>query len=163
MSKKGDKWMPLDIGDYLGDTGRLTTEGHVAYLLLLMDDWRHGAPPDDDETLAAIARLPVPRWRKLRPVIAPFFTAIDGKWRQKRADEEMAKRTNIIAERSKAGKEGAAKRHGKTIANATASDQQNDAPTTLTSTSEEGSVAIATDAGASPDGSVMDQIGRAHV
>src|SRR3546814_11598817 len=80
-----------------------------------MDYWRHGAPPDDDETLAAIARLPVPRWRKLRPVIAPFFTAIDGKWRQKRADEEMAKRTNIIAERSKAGKEGAAKRHGNTI------------------------------------------------
>src|SRR3546814_12116108 len=122
-----------------------------------ISDWSSDVCSSDlDETLAAIARLPVPRWRKLRPVIAPFFTAIDGKWRQKRADEEMAKRTNIIAERSKAGKEGAAKRHGKTIANATASDQQNDAPTTLTSTSAEGSVAIATDAGASPDASVMD-------
>src|SRR3546814_909039 len=68
----------------------------------------------------------------------------------------MAKRTNIIAERSKAGKEGAAKRYGKPIANASANSQQSDAPSTLTSTSEEGSVAIATDAGASPDGSVMD-------
>src|SRR3546814_6296929 len=100
MSKKGDKWMPLDIGDYLGDTGRLTTEGHGAYLLVPMDYWRHGAPPDDDETLAAIARLSVPRWRKLRPVIAPSFTAMACKWRPKRANEEMAKRTHIIAGRS---------------------------------------------------------------
>jgi uncharacterized protein YdaU (DUF1376 family) len=113
MTKPTDPWMPLYIADYLADTGRLTTEGHGAYLLLLMDYWRNGPPPDDDETLAAITKLPLARWQKLRPNIQVFFQVAEGVWRNKRADEERATAVEITNERSSAGKKGAEARWGK--------------------------------------------------
>jgi uncharacterized protein YdaU (DUF1376 family) len=51
-------WFPFYVGDYTRDTARLTTEAHGAYLLLMLDYWVNGAPPDDDETLATITKLP---------------------------------------------------------------------------------------------------------
>jgi len=134
--KRADTWMPLYIGDYLADTGRLTTEGHGAYLLLIMDYWRNGAPPDDDDTLAAITKLPVARWKKLRPVMASLFIPSDGLWHHKRIDAELAKATEISASRGNSGKAGANARWGKkdssavasAMANAIAKASQTDAP-----------------------------------
>lgn len=96
MKRKGrthkpDAWMPLFIADYLADTGRLTTEGHGAYLLLIMEYWRQNGPlVDDDDDLAAIARMPVERWAIMRKSIARFFDVSDGVWRHKRIDDELA-------------------------------------------------------------------------
>lgn len=152
MTKPRDAWMPLYVADYLADTGRLTTEGHGAYLLLLMDYWRNGPPPDDDETLGAITKLPPARWAKIKPVLSGFFTIEGGAWHQKRADEELAKAGRITDSRSAAGKVGATRRWGqrdskpdgnpdddgggkrngaataKPMANAMAKPKQNDAP-----------------------------------
>jgi len=136
MGKRADTWMPLYVGDYLRDTGRLTTEGHGAYLLLIFDYWTSGKPlPDNDQQLAAIARLPLPRWKALRSVLAAFFQVGDGIWRHKRIDDELANSRNLTDERSKAGAKGAAKRwqrdgngNDKTIAKPLANRSQNDAP-----------------------------------
>ena len=103
---KPDVWFPLVVGDYLKDTSRLTTEQHGAYLLLLMDYWVNGPPPDDDQALAAIVKLDARAWKKQRPAIARFFRIVDGVWRQKRADEELirwSEKKARFAERASAG------------------------------------------------------------
>lgn len=114
-------------------------------MLIIMDYWRNGAPPDNDEILASIARLPLTKWKKLRPSIVSLFKPENGIWHHKRVDEEMAKAGEITKERSAAGKAGAEarwkQRHSKPIANAMANAQQNDAPSQSPS---QGSVANAT-------------------
>jgi uncharacterized protein YdaU (DUF1376 family) len=105
--------MPLYIADYIRDTSRLTTEGHGAYLLLIFDYWVSGRPlPDDDQQLAAVARLPASRWKALRPSIERFFQTGDGFWHHKRIDAELAEATDRIGKRSAAGKAGAAAKWG---------------------------------------------------
>ena len=90
-SKKVDAWMPLWIGAYLADTMRLTTLQHGAYLLLLMAYWRERAAlPDDDEELRSITKTDKAEWKKLRPVMAKFFTVVDGVWRHKRVEQELS-------------------------------------------------------------------------
>lgn len=105
--KKYDVWMPLYIGDYLADTQRLSTEQHGAYLLLLMDYWRHGAPPDDDAVLARIVGLTPTAWRKMKPVIAGFFQPEGGKFVHPRVEREMVKAAEHQARRSDKAKKAA--------------------------------------------------------
>ena len=109
---KTDTWMPFYIGDYLADTMRLTTIQHGAYILLMMEYWRQGPLPDDDFELAAIAKMERKQWdREARSALRRFFTVHDdGLLHQKRLDAERIKARGVSAERSKAGKEGAAKR-----------------------------------------------------
>lgn len=128
MSKKTDAWMPLYIGDYLADTARLTTEGHGAYLLILMDYWRNGPPPDDDGALSAITKLPLPRWRKVRPQLQSFFQIDGGFWHQKRADEERIAADDITAKRRDAAYKRWCKDHANGDANASANDIQSASP-----------------------------------
>lgn len=101
---KPDAWMPLYIGDWDGDTGHLDCEQDGAYGRLIRFYWRTGPLPDDDASLARIIRMPLARWRKIRPVIAAFFVVADGLWRHKRADHEReawAKRKEKAVERAK--------------------------------------------------------------
>jgi len=86
---KSDPWMPFYPGDYLRDTTRLSTEQHGAYLLLILDYWTSGPPPDNDRTLAHITRLDARRWKLCRKVLEPFFSTVSGKWTHKRIEAEL--------------------------------------------------------------------------
>lgn len=106
MSKK-DLWMPLYVGDYLADTGHLTTTQHGAYLLLLMHYWRKRELPDDDKQLAAIAKLPLRIWLDgNKETIQAFFHM---GWRHKRLDAEIEKRSQVANARAIAGQKGGAR------------------------------------------------------
>ena len=96
-------WMPLYVGDYLGDTGHLTTAQHGAYLLLMMHYWRKGELPGDDVQLSKITKLPLRTWVDYRPVLQTFFH--DG-WKHKRIDMELERAMRISEKRSVAGQKG---------------------------------------------------------
>lgn len=96
-------WMPFYVGDYLGDTGHLSTVQHGAYCLLLFHYWRTGSLPDNDRDLAHITKLSSWMWRRHRPVLQAFF--YNG-WHHKRVDAEMTKHARIRAMRAAAGSKG---------------------------------------------------------
>lgn len=99
------RWMPLDVTDYLNDTGHLSTLQHGAYMLLLMHYWRHGPLPDDDEQLAAITKTDAKAWKAMKAVIRRFFQPDhNGELHQKRADAERVKAIDISAKRKTAAK-----------------------------------------------------------
>jgi uncharacterized protein YdaU (DUF1376 family) len=95
--------MPLYVGDYLGDTGHLTTAQHGAYLLLMMHYWRKGELPDDDRQLSKITKLPFKTWCEYRPTLQDFF--YDG-WKHKRIDAELEKMMRVSLKRAEAGQKG---------------------------------------------------------
>ena len=96
-------WMPLYVGDYLGDTGHLTTAQHGAYLLLMMHYWRKGELPDDDRQLSKITKLPLRTWCEYRPTLQDFF---HGGWKHKRIDAELARMMRVSEKRAIAGQKG---------------------------------------------------------
>ena len=96
-------WMPLYVGDYLGDTGHLTTTQHGAYLLLMMHYWRKGELPDDDRQLSKIAKLPLKTWCEYRATLQDFFH--EG-WKHKRIDAELEKMMRVSEKRAIAGQKG---------------------------------------------------------
>lgn len=110
--KAADIWMPLYIGDYLSATSRLTTAQHGAYLLLIMDYWRNGPIPDNDQALAQITRMSVDDWRVIGPQITHFFRVDAGVWRHTRIDKELNKANNKVKVRSQSGLMGASKKWG---------------------------------------------------
>ena len=96
-------WMPLYVGDYLGDTGHLTTPQHGAYLLLMMHYWRKGELPDDNSQLAKITKLPLKTWCDYRPVLQQFFHS---GWKHKRIDAELHRMQRVSEKRASAGQKG---------------------------------------------------------
>lgn len=101
---KADIWMPIYIGDYVADTMHLTTEQHGAYFLLLMAGWKSdGMLPDKDQALAAIARLEIAAWLKMKETIKAFYMVSGGCWIQKRQFEEIK---NAISRREAARRNG---------------------------------------------------------
>jgi len=82
--------MPLAVGDYLADTGHLTTIEHGAYLLLLMHYWRKGPLPNDLARVASICKLPKDAWSIAKRLLDEFFRVqADGLLHQKRSDKEI--------------------------------------------------------------------------
>ena len=96
-------WMPLYVGDYLGDTGHLTTAQHGAYLLLMMHYWRKGELPDNDRQLSKITKLPLKTWCEYRPTLQDFF--YEG-WKHKRIDAELQRMLHVSQKRAIAGQKG---------------------------------------------------------
>ena len=123
-TKVGDTsiWMPLYVGDYLSKTTRLTTEQHGAYLLLLLDYWKNGPPPDQDTVLAQITRLHLPKWMAIRKVLEEFFEVRDEVWICSHLDEECRKAQENRALAQKRGKAGASARWGNKETNAPSID-----------------------------------------
>jgi uncharacterized protein YdaU (DUF1376 family) len=113
MSGQASAWMPLYVGDYLGDTQRLTTEQHGAYLLLILDYWRNGPAPDDDSILQQITKLDKAGWKKHRPALARMFQIEGGEWKHKRIDAELGNATANAERRTDKAKKGAAARWSK--------------------------------------------------
>ena len=107
MAKETGAWMPFYVGDYLGDTQRLTTEQHGAYLLLILDYWRNGPAPDDDAVLQQITKLERAAWKRHRPALARMFQIVDGEWRHKRIDRELGRASENVDRRTKGARDGA--------------------------------------------------------
>jgi len=125
--QKTDIWMPLYIGDYLADTSRLTTEQHGAYLLLLMDYWRSGRLPDNDQVLAQITKLSPDAWSNARAMLEQFFSIEGGSWVHKRVEQELAQAVD-----------NKVKNHQRAVdaANARWKKQQNDATSNANSNAQ---------------------------
>lgn len=115
--------MPIHIGDYHRDTGHLRAAQHGAYLLLLFHHWSTGSLPDDDDQLAAIARMTAAEWKRARPVLEKFFQP---GWRHGRVEKDLEAARESYQKRAKAGSEGGkAKATGKqSSSNATAMPEQ---------------------------------------
>lgn len=131
--------LPLFTDAYLGDTTHLSTFEHGAYLLLLIVSWRSPAcrVADDDILLARYTRMTRDKWRKVRPILEPFFSISDGFWHQARLQDELQHLQSQKEARSKAGHAGneakALKRNNRSAANGIRSRTQDarnsDAPT----------------------------------
>lgn len=132
---KPDIFMPIYIGDYIRDTGHLSTAEHGAYMLLLMHYWSTGvALPGDEKRLARITKSTPQQWAESREVLLDFFELRDGRYFHKRVEHELQRAAKIYEDRSNAGAKGAANRwrkhskaNGSGIANESQSDRQNDA------------------------------------
>lgn len=103
---KVDIWMPLYIGDYLGDTMHLEAAEHGAYLLLIMHYWMNGPLPDNDRRLRGIAKLSADQWLESRETIAEFFELTDGYWHHERIESEKNKAEARRVASSVNGKKG---------------------------------------------------------
>lgn len=99
----GRTWFPLYVSKWNSKTTHLTCEQDGAYGRLVRFYWQNGAPPDNDETLARIIGEPIAKWRKLRPVLAPFFVIANGLWRHETVEEELAVTKQKIQEWSERG------------------------------------------------------------
>lgn len=89
-----DHWMRFNIGDYLADTMHLTALQHGIYILLIMHYFKRGELPPDEASLARIAKVTVPNWKRASgPVMALFHVEKDV-LRHRRIDAERERSQN---------------------------------------------------------------------
>ena len=132
-----DVFMPLFIGDYLAGTSRLSTEQHGAYLLLIMDYWMNGPPPNDDRVLASITRMSMDAWSIAQASIKHFFYEENGCLKHKRIEQELARATENKAKAKEKAEKAAKARWKNAPSNAPSIPQEvlEECPLTSTSTS----------------------------
>jgi len=83
--------LPIFTDAFIADTLHLNAAQTGAYFMLLMVAWRtkECALPDDDNRLAAFARMEKRAWMVNREILLGFFhKGEDGLWRQKRLTDE---------------------------------------------------------------------------
>jgi uncharacterized protein YdaU (DUF1376 family) len=161
--------MPFYVGDYLGDTQRLTTEQHGAYLLLILDYWRNGPAPDDDAVLRQIAKLDARTWKKHRAALSRLFQIRDGEWHHKRIEAELVVAAANAERRSSKARAAAEARWGQSSGDAASNASSMPqamlgacpppSPSPKKNSDPNGSGAIAPDAPPDPD-KVMFDAGR---
>jgi len=101
---KVDIWMPIYIGDYLGDTQELNAQEHGTYILLLMHYWvKKGEIGSDIDRLARVCRSDV---ETARLILGSYFTLENGNYRNKRADIEMENAESRRQSATENGKKG---------------------------------------------------------
>lgn len=83
-------YMRFFPADFVGGTMHLTTAEVGAYMLLICAYWDRKSPlPDDDRTLATIAKCTLSEWSAIRSALAQCFVCGEGMWRHKRIDREL--------------------------------------------------------------------------
>lgn len=83
-------YLPLWVGDYLRDTQHLDARESGAYLLLMFAAWTSPGCglPQDDRSLARLARCTPREWQRIKaPVLAFWTLSTDGLFHQKRLDK----------------------------------------------------------------------------
>jgi uncharacterized protein YdaU (DUF1376 family) len=94
-------WMPLYVGDYLGDTAHLNQGQHGAYLLLLMHYWQKGSLPKTSKERYCIASAMDQQSRcNVDAVMREFFP----KGKNKRLEFERERASKSYAKRAGAAK-----------------------------------------------------------
>ena len=78
---------------FFADAAHLTWEERGAYLVLLNHAWvRGGCLPDDDRQLRLLIGCGIRKWQAMRRPLWRFGRSQeDGRWHQKRLDEEWNK------------------------------------------------------------------------
>jgi uncharacterized protein YdaU (DUF1376 family) len=130
---------PVATDALIADTMHLSTEEFGAYMRLMIAQWRsNGNPlPNDEDRLARMAGLSGRAWKRVRSVIADFFTISDAGWSQKRVEKDFVEIIGKIEKNrlngSNGGKAKALKYNNEGLANATnspdVSPQQNTSET----------------------------------
>ena len=83
--------MPLDLAVFLLETHHLTPLATSAYIHLQIHYWRHGALPVEEESLAAIAQLPMHAWSNAQASLKHLFSiGPDGLYHQAGLDRRRA-------------------------------------------------------------------------
>jgi uncharacterized protein YdaU (DUF1376 family) len=104
---KPNAWMPMYWGNYVADTGHLSTLEHGAYLLLIGHYWTTGKPlPKNEKKLAKIARISCAQWRKISDTILEFFCDDGDCYTHSRIAQELEKAQKKYEARAMAGRAG---------------------------------------------------------
>ena len=114
--EQGGFWYPWYYHDYKAATGHLTIAEHGALTLLLDEYYAQGGPIHaEPKRLMHLLRAHTDVEKEaVRAVLAEFFVMDKGKWRNNRADREIAIRNELIEKKRRAAVEGNNKRWNKT-------------------------------------------------